>query len=256
MQNLEIRRRRRQGDALRTSAETLGPMVGPVLTELFQPHLRDDEQMPPWETVIDVPVRYVDGLGEELFVRSSLHLNEVDSRADQSGRRTLATRGVVSYLQKLKAGFEFAYGPLSYSLVGVLSRLPYDPYLMADLGPRVVANLRTFEPPETTTPLDLPTLTAELEAVVQELLDSIEGHDADRRDTEVTVVAKDEALEAYDDARRQVVRLVVALYQLAGLGEHARRLRRSLRRRSRVEEAQTPVEPQTAAEPQPAEETP
>jgi hypothetical protein len=196
--------------------------------------------------------RRLEGRLEALVAADEEQLAATGDLAAARRRRDAAARDLYRLLVAVRKLAEGLYGAGARELLRIQGRVAQRPVPMLRQARRVMARLADPAMPRPERRFASATADegewAELLApAIEALAAALRSTDMARRRVESTLLAKTEALDAYDIAHRRLARYGEALFELAGLPEYASRLRRRPsarpRRRSTAAERATSAGP-------------
>jgi hypothetical protein len=144
------------------------------------------------------------------------------------------------------------YGEAHMRRLGFEGTTSRDPVALDRLAALVLDNAATVTPPKARRKglvLDAADWTAPLSESKQKLSSALSKVATERREAQVTQVAKNKSVDRYDKVFSTTATLVSALLSAAGESELAKRVRPSTRRIGETETAETPDETGDAANP-------
>jgi hypothetical protein len=182
--------------------------------------------------------RRLEGRLEALVAADEEHLAATGDLAAARRRRDAAARELYRLLVGLRRLAEGLYGSGARELLRIEGRVAQRPVPMLRQARRMMARLADPAVPRPERRFASATADegewAELLApAIEALAAALHSTDRARRRVESTLLAKTEALAAYDLAHGRLARYGEALFELAGLPEYASRLRPRGRRRAR-----------------------
>jgi hypothetical protein len=225
--------------------DTFGGRLVDELGPSFTPFLGEGEVMP-FETQL------------ELFKKKLIHDRDQmvsadrayrDQRAQETlvrGRRDAAVKEVNRDMVGLHDAMKGVYSAEKLAELGFPRRMPRGPEQLSEQASYL--NLRLSDPD-----LDLSGARFEFQVEASNLVGSLSGSSAtlkqeidelarEERETEALKLAKDDALDRYNNSFLWIARAVESLLRLAGLDEVARRVRPSSRRKGETEVKGDPTE--------------
>jgi hypothetical protein len=191
--------------------------------------------------------RRLEGRLEALVAADEEHLAATGDLVAARRRRDAAARELYRLLVAVRKLAEGLYGTGAGELLRIEGRVAQRPVPMLRQARRVMARLA--DPAMTRPERRFASATADegewaelLAPAIEALAAALDSADRARRRAESTLLAKTEALAAYDLAHGRLARYGEALFELAGLPEYASRLRPRVRRRGRGASRRPPIE--------------
>lgn len=231
-----------------------GPEAAPELEKTLFP----DGPPPGGITVAAV----LDALGGLLTRRTAAlvaadrtHAVELADDDEHRAKRDERITDLRGYLSSLRANLTGNYGPGLSVAYGLPAAIPDDAASLLTLAGSVEHLLRNrplTEPPKRHSLAIDPVATADdLQAAAAELQASLGDVEREKREAQLTLNAKNEALAEWTSGYQGVADAVSALFYLAGKRELAEKVRPTARRRAGLPEAgdTPPVEPPPPAPP-------
>lgn len=228
---------KRGGDADRLSAafDTHSQTAADVLSEVLQPYLEKEEAVPDLWQFQRLLARRLEGMRKELAEADSVHDKEVrDDRTVRFDRDEAAT-DLRERLVGIRRTVEGSFGPgASAALLGIEGNLPRDPRILRSIGSKLMMRLQEEglqgrESRLSGVQLDPTAWVQELDEPLGRLDEALRRLDRESRQAETTLIAKQQAMEAYDRAYLATARLMEDFFAYAGLTELAERVRPSRR---------------------------
>jgi len=237
------------------------------------PFLKEGDSVPDLIPLQHMLEQVLEQLRRDLVASDETHLLELQEHRAARARRDTASAALAERLVQLRKAMTGVFGDLAADgYKGIGGAMIRNPEILARKARRVLERLQSGTPEMP--PPRVPGFTVDpqpwaglLEGPLRELEEALKEVADDRRDSEGTLVAKHEALEAYDRAFQKVAQLQESLFRFADLKGLAERVRPSSRRPGETrtlaqsetesevetEAAQTPSESSGTSEP--AEET-
>lgn len=179
------------------------------------------------------------------------HLDEIADDAQYRERRDQAAQALGTALFDLRAIFRGAFGDAKAQEAGFERRIARRPLALIRQAQRIYAKLRDpgYELPpsrQQAVAVTGESVAETLESSAQELRDAVTLVTREEAKVQGTQVAKNAAMADFDETYLLFVRILVAVFRLAGERELAARLELSVRRRPRTpDEAADPAETST-----------
>lgn len=168
------------------------------------------------------------------------HEAELGDDTEPRHARDAANEALIQALVELRGAVQLAYGDVAAIRLGFDGPTPRDATMVATLATRVIERASQLAD----LPVRVPGLTLSLAPLLQavsEPLDrlqaSLDDVASEAREAEQTLVAKQNAIAAYDALFGAVATSLEGLFSLAGASELARRVRPSRGRPGQVEDA-------------------
>lgn len=225
-----------------------GPEVAPVIEKALFP-----EGAPPKLTVagfIEALGAHLQRRGEALVNADKVHAAEL---ADDDAPRAAREEGVSEirgYLVSLRASLAGNYGPAVASAYGLDGALPDDAAALANLSGKVEHLLRnralTEAPKRVSLKLDPLAAADDLKALADGLRKSLGDIEREKREAQLTLKAKNEAMAAWGPGYQGVADAVAALFVIGGRPDLADKVRPTARRRAGLPEAEDTATPPEA----------
>lgn len=230
-----------------TAAATLDPVLGG--------YLREGEELNGIRPVQLALVRWVEDDRQQLTELEEGHRAAQRELAKLRQRRDGDANVLYSQMLRVRQTFDDAFGPGTAPVY-----LGLDPGMGA-VEPLVLqryagASVTILRDPELSTPPPLveglwenPQIYAQqIETSLTALTASLDAIDDQKREAEVALVARDALLVEAKTRLKWSIRLVEAIYHLAGLGAHAERLRTTFATRPSEDEPDDDFEPVPSGE--------
>jgi hypothetical protein len=174
-----------------------------------------------------------------------LHLDEIANDGVFRDRRDAAVQAVRDAVFFWRTAFRTAYGDRKAEETGFENRISDHPLTLLRQTLRILSRLKdaAFELPTPAegTNADRDAATRKLETPVQQLRQSMDDLTSEQTKAHSTKVAKDQAMEHFDEVYRIFVSLFRPAFRLAGYHELAERL--ALKPARRPDQAEAPEEP-------------
>lgn len=244
--------RQRKGRAVEAALQTHGNQVVQTLTERLAPLVEEGETAADLSPVLTLLHRLLSRQRQNLVDMDEAHLAELATGQERRRRRDLATAELITQVIETRRLLEGTFGREdAVRITGLAGRTDRTPLEVLRQAERLVGRLTA---PDLELPADLhggiqfdPLAVAdELRPPLQALRTALDELDRDRREREVTLVAKTRTLAEFDSTLAPTSLVVEGLLRLAGLEEYADRLRAFPRRPSPSE---TPEDPAETGEP-------
>lgn len=252
------------GRAVSAAARAHSEPVGAALETLYRPVLRDGETMPDWVFVQELNARLLDGSVGQVILTDEEHRDELVEEVAFREDRDSGTRTVQRRIRDERKSFAGAHGDESLKHVGLDKPPERKSLAVYRQGSHIVRMLRVpdlkLQPARSGAVAVNPAGVAdEMEPEVEALGESLANLDRQRKATDESLVAKDEAVDQLRRTYVDVARSQESYYRLAGKDELADRMRPSIRRFTRGSSQPSPDsgEPTEAPPaPPPASESP
>lgn len=255
--------RQRIGKDLVAATRTHAKQVGLRFRDALVAGGADSATIPDIEAFYHQLADYLEAKMDAVIVTDEAYLEEVDDDTDPRIRRREATDALYQKVIEMREALGGLYGfERSNAVLGITGRTPRDFLTLHRVTNRMLERLRKPDPlvPLPTLRLqgfqvDPSALAAELEPFADELGQAIADVDRERRETETTKEARDQAFDAFDIAASGVGRIVIGCNDVAGFSYYADKIRLTLPTRgsrSQAEEDEIEVPP---SEGEPGEES-
>lgn len=240
------------GNTILSAISIHGPEVAPVIEKALFP-----DGVPQKLTVVG----FIDALGAHLQRRSDALVSADKAHAaelaDDDAPRAAREEGVSEirgYFVSLRTNLTSNYGPAVASAYGVDAALPDDAAALANLAGKVEHLLRTRPlteaPKRQSLKLDPIAAADDLKALGDGLRKTLGDIEREKREAQLTLNGKNEAMAAWGPAYQGVADAVAALFVIGGRADLADKVRPTARRRAGLPEAEDtppvqapPVEP-------------
>lgn len=244
--------------ALNTHSETLSQEIHKLLI----PYLQSGETLSKEDVKLFLSLfgRHFDALANTMQKADEEHNRELGE--DTRSRQVLsdATTSAYDLLRDLKQTIRVTYGEEVLEEIQIQGKTPTDYQALFQQYQLVMSWLsnksKTFPTALGTfsSGLNKATVLSKLQPAVKTLDDAINAFNQDKKETEGTMLAKNNSIDAYDRAESQTSNVVSAFLSMSGLDEEARRLRPSKRRSKTSDDTET--QENTTVEPTSSTETP
>lgn len=229
---------KQSADRLRSADQVLeaitthtGALEAALRVQLTAPEL-------PLHAVLSAIATSISTSADALRATSAAHQAELnDDHAPRAARDTHAAT-LYSAVVDLRQAVRGMYGQSTLKALGQTGTLHARPDQLLATARALLESVPTILPHHTPrfSALDPETLVAPLRAPIAGLAEALAGVDREAREAEATLIARNDAMQAYDQAFSRGAAAVASLFRLAGMDEHARRVRPSTRRPGQVAE--------------------
>lgn len=229
---------KQSADRLRSADQVLEAIT--IHTAAAEAALRTQLNAPdlPLQAVFSAIATSISTAADALRTTSAAHQVELnDDHAPRAARDTHATT-LYSAVVDLRQAVRGMYGHATLKAIGQTGDLNARPDQLLATAKALLEAVPAILPTQTPrfSPIDPEALVAPLRAPVAGLAEALAGVDREAREAEATLIARNNAMHAYDQAFSRGAASVASLFRLAGMDEHARRVRPSTRRPGRVAE--------------------
>ncbi|UQA58114.1 hypothetical protein [Polyangium aurulentum] len=235
--------RQKSARAVVAAADTHAPEAQARVSKLLQTYLEPGETMPDLALASRLVGRLIAARSEALVSADVEHERELADDDPPRKARDTATETVRRVLVDLRAALETACGMSALPRLHLSEPVPSDPSVLATYGRTVLDALRDEDiklPAQRTRGLmiDRKAFAEELATELPTLEKALAHVAREAREAEATLRAKRDAMEANDRAFSRGAAWLSATFALAGLDEHASRVRPSGRRPGETTEAE------------------
>lgn len=223
--------RQRVGESIVSSARTHAEDVGNRLNEELAVILTEGETLPDFVTLQHQLARYLEMRTNALVAADEVHLQELDDDKDPRLRRDEAAEVLLRKLIEIRETLVGVFGAeRAAALVGIEGETARDPLRLYRLASRTLERLQAPEPElppirVNGVQLDPVLVGQDLQPFLDNLRRAIGDVTRELRETETTLNAKTEALEAYDRAVRGIGRILKGCNELADFPKFAEKIR-------------------------------
>lgn len=235
-----ITQREASAKFVESAVDHQGDLVASAVTEFLRTFLREGEEMPPILLLFQLFQRALAECRGKLVEADGAHRKELAGDAEIRRLRDEITDRLRSKIIRLRLVLEGLFGPdRAFQLVGLESRTPEAPLAVLALVKRIFERLLNPDPellqvgfggvrfdPQAV----IATLKPDMEALEQSLHDV----SADTRKSQVTAVARNEAIRDHDRVFSWAASALAACFRMAGQYHLAERIRPSVRRPGRT----------------------
>lgn len=243
MASKQVTDRQKSAESVIAIGETQASAMGAALTAQLQPHVRDGETLPDMGLLAQLLARTLSRRRDELVAADQAHETELADDAPARQERDTKTQSLFGRLVELR---ELLQGLFGAELVQAVmpTHTPADPVVLSRFAGEVIAALSAtaFPPPRLPgAALDIPALVADLQQRRDELDAQLALVALEAREAQATLVARNRAMDAYDQVFAGVTTTLSGMLQLAGEHELASRVRPTRRRTGRPAADTTPL---------------
>lgn len=229
------------------------PALVEAIDLLAQQDLEEGQPVPDVAGVADWLSRRLRRTFTGLTEAERRHLDEIANDAQYRERRDLAVNDLSAMLFDLRAIFRGAFGNAKAQEAGFERRIAQRPLALIRQTRRILGKLRDpgYELPpsrHTAVAVTRESVVESLEPPAQELRDAVTRVTREQTKVQGTQVAKDAAMADFDETYLLFVRILVAVFRLAGQRELAARLELSVRRRAQTPEETADPAPETSSD--------
>ena len=238
-------RRQRTSEMVVASGRTNKALIGEAMAARYGPDIG-----PAAELVVGALIDDLEQKTSEMIRCDDTHEAELRDDPEVRRARDRATSNLNAKMVESREQLEAAFGEDYVAKLGFSGKTPVNPVEVVRLGHTLVENLSTLPAPPCKMPGDAmePKLW---QAPLKALVDDIEGLTAqvatEIREAEVTLNAKNEAIEANDKAFSAAANLVSTLLTIAEKEDLASKVRPSTRRPGQTAD-EAPAEGSTDSE--------
>lgn len=218
--------------------ETHADRIGEELASALGPHCAKGEKVPDGALLVRLLAKVLASRSERLVKADQEHEAELADDAEPRNARDTAASSVRETLVDLRAAVESSHGPGGLTKLGLSSAIPSDPRVLATLGANVQTSLEKValgKPRRPGLELQPKVFAKELASRLPVLEAALTAVEREVREAQVTLAAKNEALEQSDKTFLRSAALVEALARFVGLIDVADRIRPSSRKPGRTE---------------------
>ncbi len=220
--------------AIEAASVEVAPQVAPALEKTFAPWVRDGETAPTQEELRQILLgRWTRQVRDRLVTADEAHQKEVRKERSLRRQRDDSATEIRSKMLDIRTTFERVYGAgLAAEVVGLESDIPRDPVVLERYAQRVIDVMSDDDlvlpaPRVKGSSMGPEEVAEELSPPLEILGEALDGHEPQKRRTQVALHEKREALEAFNFATGRIARYLQALCYLAGMDFHAERVRQS-----------------------------
>ncbi len=253
MRDRMIRNRRKSGDSVGASVdENLDDVVSPLEVS-FTEHLVEGEIMPDFRTVFRLLQRRLAAAVQVLVTAGDRHLTEVDNDIKLRQRRDELVTLLGTKVSRFRNMLDNLFGKGSaLQLAGLDGRTEQEPVALLAQVERI---LDRFGNPDTEPGIpgfdafrmDPAAVAGDFQADYEELRDLVTELTRENRRSDKTIIAKNEAMDRYNEQFRWIAGCLESFYDLAGQHELAARVKPSTRRAGRTQ-AEEAAEPESSGD--------
>lgn len=239
--------------AVLAAVETHGQAAAPRLSDLLKPYLKEGEGAPDLALFMALISRMLADKSAAMTVADRVHQAELGDDAPVRDARDLAAARLASLITRARAAATAQFGREFGGELGVSGETPRQPDQIRHFAAKFIRAVEetTFRAPsdldDTITVIDKERLLERLRLGLANLDDALNKVAGETREAEATLVAKDRAIAARDEAFRIAANLTSALLESVGEDKLAGLVRPSVSRPSVVATPATPATPETPA---------
>ena len=258
-----ITRRQKSASEVEVAIQRYGSEAASAAGRALEPYLKEGETLPDLELLQHLFRRALNDHHGRIIASDEVRLAGLRRTIGPRSRRDVAAKVVAEKLFQLRDVFSGCFGEQTTAeLLGIEGALDQDPVALSRIARRAVGVLRSdsLEMPAyriSGASFDFDRWAEDLEAPLQELETALGEVLWERKGAEHALLAKHDAMKAYDRLFMGVARLQEALFRFAGLSGLADRVRPSVRRPGLTHEvagperaSPPPEETESLAEPQ------
>lgn len=234
--------------------ETHGKAAAPRLMDLLRPYLKEGEGAPDLGLFMTLLARMLADRSGAMSTADRAHHRELGDAGPARDARDLAAARLSALITRARAAATAQFGREFGGELGVSGETPRQPDHLRSFAAHFIRAVEQadFRAPadrdddDTITTVDKDRLLARLRAGLASLDDALNQVAGETREAEATLVAKDRAIAARDEAFRVAANLTSALLESVGEYKLAGRVRPSVSRPSVVAAPDSPA-PDTPA---------
>ena len=230
------------------SARTNLNKINKGLRKLLLPYIPDGENLLNFEHQILAQIRLLEEKRDKMV--SADDLNMVENKEDRAARGVRNEKILALYkaLVALRKAIDGLYGGPAAEMLRFSGKTPKEPVALNRFANEVIIALKSSSLPEPKvegTSIDINFWIGKLETLKEQLNIKVEDVGREQRESEQTMIAKNQAVEDFDEYFSRVSNALIGLYRLAGEEELADRVRLSSRKTGRTapDEDSEPIEP-------------
>ncbi len=242
MRDKMIRNRRKSGDSVDASIDThLDDVIDP-LRVTFTDYLIEGEVLPDLATLFRILQRVLAASLGKLVAAGDQHLREIDNDIKLRQRRDELLTILGAKVRNFRKMLDSLFGAGSaLEMAGLDGRTEQEPMALLSQVERILdrfgdPEVEVADPGFRTFQMDALEVSADFEAEYEELKGLVQELNRENRRSDATVIAKQKAMDRYDEKFRWIAGCLESLYHLAGQHELAERVKPSTRRSGRTEE--------------------
>lgn len=245
--------RQKSAEAVIAAGRTHAVAVADAAEKVFEPYVLGKQKVPDLRVLIELAAAALEDSAKRMVQADQAHIRELsDDDAPREARDEVAA-ALSAEIVDLRDWLRGLYGVSALKQLGFSDATPRDPVALSHFADQVIRALHSKSLPAP----KRSGVSWEAKEVVKKLTsmrDALEKHLKDvareSREAEATLVAKNNAIAAYDERFAEVATFYVGLFRLAGKTDLAERVRPSTRRPGQTEaEASEPSEPDTGSSP-------
>lgn len=218
--------------------EVHGADVAAGLAERLDRELRDGEEAPDWEFVLELIRRAIASEREELLAIDRAHLDELADDIEPKLRLKKLTQEAYRRVIEFRRGFDDAFKAPGIKIFGIKGRTPKDPHPLSGLVEQILRRLQDpgLELPRKRTgfTVDLPFWTKRFEKIFKKLDQALADTTREKPQSHLTMANRHRGLKGFDRFFGPVARLLEAAFELAGFKAWARKLHPKIYRPDRI----------------------
>ncbi len=226
-----------------SAIESHGQQMAKVLDEKYFSHLEEGQVMP-FDTQLRLFEKELNRLTTELRQAERRNRKQKAREAKARGRRDADVKEVNAKVGRVRRTFSGVYDDDQMAEIGLARRNARDSEVLLEQAVTLATNLE--QPDLELTEAKLGGIDVHASAMAQDikpsadkLQQSLSELRREERQTEATLIAKNEAMEEFNHGFLWIARSVESQLQLAGLDEQAARVRPSSRRPGVTEQLET-----------------
>jgi len=212
------------------------PTVRDAGAAMLTPFLRDGESMPDVALLVDLYLRRMIAAADAMVIVDDAHLAELADDPTARDDRDLALETLTASLTELRQLVTGLHGPAALAAVRLADAPDREPLRLqraasdtaralpgADLGPSRITGVQ----------LDATLWAVRLDAERAAVTTALDRVATEGREAEQTLSAKNDAIDAFDEAFRQAATLLTLLLEFAGKPDLAEKVKPSGRKPGR-----------------------
>ncbi len=235
--------RMKSSEIVLSALESHGRRMADVLGGKYSPHL-EEGQSAPFDTQIQLFAKELIRLSTELREAERRNRRQKARETKARTRRDADVQQVNVKVGRVRRAFSGVFDEDQMAEIGLARRNARDSEVLLEQAATLVVNLEQPELELADAQLggidvDAPNLAADVKPSAESLRESLAELRREQRRTEVTQIAKNQAMKEFNHSFLWIARSVESLLQLAGLEEQAVRVRPSSRRPGVTERLET-----------------
>ena len=233
--------REKSAQSVISSAMSNKGKINEELHKVLESYFPDGEELPDFKRIFDALICLLKEKRDKMVVAYNAHM--LEQKEDRAARITRNERIVELYnaLVVLRGMVSNMYDGPSGELLRFSGKTPKEPLALDIFAQEVVIALRIDSLPEPKvlgTSIDTGFWADKIEALRVRLNNSVENLGNELRQSEQTMITKNQAVADYDEYFARTANALVGLFRLAGEKELAKRVRPSTRKPGRTLQAE------------------